>query len=82
MRVLRRSCLALSLACLVSVCAVAHADIIPEPSRPGWKDHAPPEPDAPDELAWTLGALAVVAAGAAAGAWWKRSHRGVALEHA
>lgn len=75
MRAFRQSWLALSFASLVSVCAVAHADVIPEPSRPGWKDHAPPEPDAPDELAWAVGALAVIAAGATAVAWKKRSLR-------
>lgn len=71
-----RAWVVVGLALCVSVCGEARADIPPAPTRPGWRDHAPPAPDAPDEeLVWALGALSVVSAGAAAGAWWTRTQR-------
>lgn len=71
-----RSWVAAGLALFVSVCGEARADIPPPPVRPGWKDHAPPEPDVPlNDLARALGALSVVAAGASAIAWKARAQR-------
>lgn len=63
----------------VAACAPAWADVIPEPSRPGWKDHAPPEPEFPDEgvarrlAPWAAAAVAAALGGAA---WRRRSPAG------